>query len=288
MGFKDIIIEELKGTLTKEELELLPRGFQGLGKIMIIKLSPELLPKKQLIGEACLSLHPSFKSIYLNAGKIKGTFRQPEQMDLIAGIDNPIADHLEHGVRYRFDITKIMFSKGNLSERKFLATLVKDDEVIVDMFAGIGYFSLPIAKNSNPKQIYSIELNPESYEVFVQNIKLNHLEEKITPIFGDSKIEVLKLSQKGITADRVIMGVFPAPKNFIKEALTLTSQKGTIFHYEGVTKKENYLTLYEEFEEITINEGYSCKLQSHRFVKGYGPHLLHVVVDILVSKTLKS
>ena len=100
-------------------------------------------------------------------------------MELIAGEDNPIVEHKEHEVIYRFDITKIMFSKGNINERKYLATLVRENEIIVDMFAGIGYFSLPIAKNAKPAKIYSIELNPDSFYYLVENIKINHLEEKI-------------------------------------------------------------------------------------------------------------
>ncbi len=193
-------------------------------------------------------------------------------------------EHKEHGVIYRFDFTKIMFSMGNLNERKFLSTLVKENEVIVDMFAGIGYFSLPIAKHSKPKIIYSIELNLESFKFLTENIKINHLDDIIIPINGDSKSEVIKLSLSGVRADRVIMGVFPAPKDYIKEALTLTKESGTTFHYEGVAMKENYLSLFNEFKEIAELSNYKCELLSKRFVKSYGPHLYHVVIDILVSK----
>jgi len=217
-------------------------------------------------------------------GKIKGKYRTPENIVFLLGEDNPIVEHREHGVIYRFDFTKIMFSMGNLNERKFLSTLVKENEVIVDMFAGIGYFSLPIAKHSKPKIIYSIELNLESFKFLTENIKINHLDNIIVPINGDSKNEVIKLSKSGVRADRVIMGVFPAPKDFIKEALTLIKESGTTFHYEGVATKENYLNLFNEFKEIAETSNFKCELLSKRFVKSYGPHLYHVVVDILVCK----
>jgi tRNA wybutosine-synthesizing protein 2 len=251
---------------------------------MIVKLNPKLLKKKELIGKACLELNPYMKSVYLNLGKIKGQFREPENIELIAGENHPIVEHKEHGVIYRFDLTKIMFSKGNINERKLLATFVKDNEVIVDMFAGIGYFSLPIAKNSNPQRIYSIELNPLSYKFLVENIKLNHLEDVIIPIFGDSMEEVLKLSKNGIIADRVIMGVLPAPKRSIKNALSLAKNDGTIYHYEGIADKEKYIDLFNGFNQIAELNKYTCKLISHRFVKSYGPNLYHVVLDIRVSE----
>jgi len=190
MGFKDNLKEELRGIIINEDLSLLPRGFQTLGKVMILKLHPKLLERRKVIANACLEILPKIKSVYLNLGKVKGKFRQPEKIEYLAGKDNPIVEHTEHGIRYIFDITKIMFSKGNLNERKHLATLVKSGEIIVDMFAGIGYFSLPIAKHSSVGKIYSIELNPDAYKFLVKNIKLNHFEDKIVPIHGNCKMKL--------------------------------------------------------------------------------------------------
>lgn len=285
MGFKEKLKESLKEDLTEEEISLLPGGFQNVGSIIILKLNPALLKKKKVIAEACLRLLPSNKAVYLNLGKIKGQFRKPEKIEFVVGEDNPIVEHKEHGVIYRFDITKIMFSKGNVNERKSLAFLVREGEVIVDMFAGIGYFSLPIAKLSKPQKVYSIEINPDSFRFLVENIKLNNLKDLIIPIHGDCKQEVIKLSKRGIRADRVIMGVLPAPKDYIKEALSLLKDKGTMYHYEGIIERENYIPLIQEFEEITLKENYKCELKSKRIVKSYGPHLYHAVLDILVSSS---
>ena len=284
MGFKEKLKDALIGILTDEELAVLPRGFQTIGEVAIIKLNPILLEKKNLIAEKYLELLPRVKSVYLNSGRVTGQFRTPEKIVHLAGAENSIIEHKEHGVIYKFDFTKIMFSMGNLNERKFLTTLVKEGEVIVDMFAGIGYFSLPIAKHSKPKKIYSIELNPESFRYLTENIKLNHFEDIITPINGDSKIEVINLSRTGLNADRVIMGVFPAPKDFIKEALTLAKVEGTVYHYEGIVEKEKYISLFKEFEEIAEQSDFKCGLLAKRFVKSYGPGLYHTVFDIKVSK----
>ena len=283
MGFKEKLKAELGGILSPQELELLPRGFQTLGKVIILKLHPDLIIHKNIIAQKLMDLLPSTESVYLNKGIIKGSFRTPENIEYVAGKEDSIVIHKEHGVSYKFDFTKIMFSQGNLAERKHLATLVKDGEVIVDMFAGIGYFSLPIAKISNPKQIYSIEINPYSFKFLVENIKLNQLENKITPINGDCKEEVLKLSNNGVKADRVIMGVFPAPKEYIKEALTLHKETDTFYHYEGVIDNDNYSDLYQEFEKIVKENQLTSELVDKRIVKSYGPRLYHVVLDIRVS-----
>jgi tRNA wybutosine-synthesizing protein 2 len=283
MGFKDKLKEKLEGMLTSDELELLPRGFQTLGKVIILKLHPNLIKHKEVIAHKSMDLLPAMESVYLNKGIIKGSFRSPENIEYVAGKEDPIVIHKEHGVSYKFDFTKIMFSQGNLAERKHLATLVKEGEIIVDMFAGIGYFSLPIAKIAKPRKIYCIEINPLSFKFLSENIKLNHLEDKITPINGDCKKEVLRLAKKGVRADRVIMGVFPAPKEYIKEALALVKEDSTFYHYEGVVDKDNYLSLYKEFEEIVKGNQLRSKLVDKRFVKSYGPNLYHVVLDIHVS-----
>ena len=286
MGFKKKLKEKLDRELNQEELSILPRGYQTVGHIIIIKLNPILLEKKELIGKAYLELLPYIKSVYINLGTIQGKLREPERIEYLIGENNPIVKHKEHDIIYNFDITKIMFSKGNLNERKYLATLVKPNEIIVDMFAGIGYFSLPIARHSRVKKIYSIELNPVSYKFLVKNIKINHLEDIVIPINGDCKSEVNKLSNEGIKVDRVIMGVFPAPREYINDALTLVKENGTIYHYEGVVDKENegYMDLFNDFSEKAKKKGYKCDLISKRFVKSYAPHLYHVVLDIKVVK----
>ena len=284
MRLREKLRQKLRQKLSDEELSLLPRGFQTIGSNIIMRLNEEILNKKKLIGEAYLELLPKIKGVYLNSGRIEGRFREPEKIEFVTGINNPEVIHKEHNVKYKFDITKVMFSKGNINERKYLAQLVKKGEIIVDMFAGIGYFSLPIAKNSQPSKIYSIELNPVSYEYLVENVRLNKLEDIVVPMQGNCKVKVLELYDSGIRADRVIMGVFPAPKDYIIEALLLLKDSGTIYHYEGVALKEEMHLLFEEFYEIAKNQNIYCKLMDQRIVKSYGPHSFHIVNDILVKK----
>lgn len=282
MRLRDKLRQNLQHELSEEELSLLPRGFQIVGPNIIIRLKDELLDKKKLIGDTYLKLLPKMKGIYLNSGRIEGKFREPEQIEFITGENNPEVIHKEHGVSYMFDITKVMFSKGNINERKYLSQLVKKGEIIVDMFAGIGYFSLPIAINAEPSKIYSIELNPVSYQYLVENVRLNKLEDKVIPIQGNCKEEVVELFESGIRADRVIMGVFPAPKDYIPEALLLAKDSGTIYHYEGVALREEAHVLFEEFCEVAQRKNFYCKLIEQRFVKSYGPHLFHIVNDIMI------
>ena len=109
--------------------------------------------------------------------------------------------HLENGIRYKLDVTKIMFSSGNIDERISMGEIVKEGEKIIDMFAGIGYFTLPMAVYGNPEVIHSIEINPVAFSYLKENIELNDVKNIVNPWLGNNQD-----FSKSDTADRVVMG----------------------------------------------------------------------------------
>ena len=128
---------------------------------------------------------PYIKTICKLSG-ISGEFRKPKIKKLFG--KSTITTHREHGISYNLDVSKVMFSQGNHFEKRRLMNLVKPNETVVDMFAGIGYFTLPIAKKV--KQIYAIEKNTESYNFLEQNIRQNYLS-NVTAIKGDCRQQKL-------------------------------------------------------------------------------------------------
>ncbi|MHA1776360.1 MAG: hypothetical protein ACTSWC_06270, partial [Promethearchaeota archaeon] len=115
-----------------------------------------------------------------------------------------------------------------------------------------------------------------------ENVKLNHVEEIIEPIFGDCREIVPNLVEKGVLADKIIMGLLPEPVDAIPAALTAVKPEGTLIIYEGVDKKHS-TRLFDEFNQIAQNHGYLCELREQRIVKNYKPHEYHVVVEIFVT-----
>lgn len=65
-------------------------------------------------------------------------------------------DHCEYGILYSFDATKCMFSWGNLSEKLRMGRLNCTNEIVVDLFAGLGYFVLPFLVRYIILNIYSV------------------------------------------------------------------------------------------------------------------------------------
>jgi len=291
MAFKDQLREyfqtHLPTVIPTELYPVLPRGFQDLSKHIILKLNPQLHPYATDIADAILTLLPRMKAIWLQKGQIQGKFRQPSGLTHIAGDPETEVIVNENGVRYKFDFTQIMFAKGNTHERALLPKRIQPGEIIVDMFAGIGYFTLGMAKSKKPEKVYAMEWNPTAYKYLCENIKLNHVEQIVEPILGDNKELVTALAAQGIRADRIIMGLLPAPVDAIEYALKLVKPTGTIVVYEGVERKES-TELYDAFQKIAGQHQYSTELLERRIVKAFKPFEYHVVLEIMVQKTSMS
>lgn len=279
--FKHLLQERLKELLPEEKLQFLPSGFQQIGNKALLTLNPEVSAFKMQISSEILKMFQKIKGVYLKAGAITGEYRTP-QIEFLVGKDESVITHKEHGISYKFDIKEIMFSKGNINERVRISKLVQPGEIIFDLFAGIGYFSLVIGKTEKPQKIFAFELNPTAYQYLVENIKLNQINknrELIVPILGDSKVEALNLAEK---ADRVIMGILPAPKNHIDTVFQIIKSTA-IVHYEGLVKEETTAdTLFNDFK--LKNEKYKRKLELEQvtYVKSYGPKVYHATLDIKI------
>ncbi len=266
--------EYLKDSLPKTELELVPSGWQILGDIIIVSIPASLNEKKLLIASALLSMYPKCRSVVRDFG-IGGQFRQPERELLLGSVTETI--HKEHGCFFKQDVTKVMYSKGNLEERKRMSKLGKG-ETVVDMFAGIGYFSIPMAVHSRPKKISSIEINPESFAYLKENIQLNRVEDIITPICGDCSDFALEG-----TADRVLMGYVGTTHHYLEPAIKALKPKGGILHYhETVPEKLAEARPQERIKRAALALGRKVEILETRRIKKYSPGVLHVVVDVKV------
>jgi tRNA wybutosine-synthesizing protein 2 len=261
-GFKDLLAA--KTNLPKE---ILPSSYQVLGNILLLKLSnPEALRQKKKIGFAILKLFPYIKTICLQHG-VKGEFRKPK-IEIIAGLKQTETVHKELDCVFKLDAAKIMWSKGNHFERQRLLKLVKPNEIVVDMFAGIGYWSIILAKHTKAKRIIAIEKNPESFNFLIENICLNKL---LNVMAIENDCRNFSYDKK---PNRIIMGYFPDTIKFLPAALKL-SKKGTKIHFHELTNDlEKLKTALEGFKKFRV--------ENIREVKEYSPSKRHYVFDLKV------
>jgi tRNA wybutosine-synthesizing protein 2 len=268
---KRFLRDHLKDSFSETELSHVPSGWQILGDMIIVNIPERLENKKIKIAEALLSMHPKCKSVVRDLG-IEGQLRQPKRELLLGSSTETV--HKEHGCRFKQDVTRVMYSKGNLEERKRMSRL-GSGEFIVDMFAGIGYFSIPIAVHSRPRKIMSIEINPESFAYLKENIQLNHVEDIISPILGDCA----KMVPEGL-ADRVIMGYVGTTHHYLLPAILALKKSGGILHYhETVPEKLAGTRPQDRIQKAAGSLGKKVEILETRRIKKYSPGVLHVVVD---------
>lgn len=257
--------------------EILPTSYQAIGDICLLKLRSQARPYAAEIGQAILSLYPRFKTV-CELEQIAGQFRRPK-IRVIAG-NGTETIHKEYSALYKLDVSKVMWSKGNLYERQRIASQIKPNELVLDMFAGVGYFTIQIALHAKPKRVYAIELNPIAFAYLEENIRLNRLS-NIIAIQGDCRKIVPKL---GIEADRIIMGYIPTPRDALPAAMT-AAKDGTILHYESILRTHEKLDfLFKDVQNAAAKVGLRANLLNFKRVKKYGPHNWHVALDIKLQK----
>ncbi len=209
-----------------EELRpLLPSSYDTLGSIALVKMADEVAPYAPQIGKAIIATQKSIKTVCMDSG-IVDEFRT-RNVKIIAGDKSTETVHREYGMTFRMDVAKVFFSPRLATEREIVARQVEAGEVVIDMFAGIGPFSVLIAKTRSPKVVYAIDLNPEALRFMKENIALNKAE-AVTPILGDAREEVAKLEK----ADRIIMNLPHDASGFVADALRALKPGGTLHYYE--------------------------------------------------------
>lgn len=236
-----------------------------IGDILVLKNEPDNL-------QELLNL-PEVKRI-VKLGRINGPKREPEVKMLVG--DNTETIHRENHCFFKLDVARIMWSKGNTGERKRMATLAEDDETIVDMFAGIGYFSIPLAVHSNPAKIYSLEINPVSYGYLKENIMLNKVEDIIEPILGDCR----EFAPKNF-ADRVLMGYIGNTHEYLDKAVDIVKPGGIIHYHESVPDKLKFERPPQRI--IDAADGRDVEILNKRIIKKYSPGVYHVVIDARIE-----
>jgi tRNA wybutosine-synthesizing protein 2 len=145
------------------------------------------------------------------------------------------------------------------------------------MFAGIGYFALPIAKYCNPKNVVACEKNPVAYGYLNENTRLNRLE-NLRPVLNDCRR--LELEEK---VDRIVMGYVKDTGKYLPKAFELIGSGGTIHYHEACPVELLPERPTRTLESHAKAMSRSIRIFKQRIVKSYAPKVAHVVVDLEVT-----
>ncbi len=265
------IKEKLRGKIPMEDFEKLPKKWEKLGNVLVIKLKG--IKNKREVAKVYAQVL-NCKAVLEDVGGIKGIERKPV-FKLIYGKDTETI-HIENGIKYKFDVSKIMFSSGNIDERIRMANTASKNEIVVDMFAGIGYFTLPMAVYSKARVI-ACEINPIAYKYLQENILLNNVEKLVSTKLGDCRI----VAPRGV-ADRVIMGYLDSI-NFLPYAIDVLKGEGIIHVHQNCKEEDFPDRLISKIKKIAREKGKYAEILFYKKIKSYAPRILHCVVDVAIS-----
>jgi tRNA (guanine37-N1)-methyltransferase len=218
----------LANQLPPHLLDSLPHALDVIGDIVIIEIPSELQAYKTSIGKAILAIHKNVHTVLAKVGAVSGTYRLRE-FELIAGEHKTTTVHKEYGCQYQIDVAKAYFSPRLSHEHNRVASLVQQGETVVDLFAGVGPFSVLIARNNADAKVYAVDINPEAIIFLKRNIRLNRVEDRVIPLLGDAK-QVVENKLSGV-ANRVIMNLPEKVDEFIEAACRTVKPSGGVVHY---------------------------------------------------------
>lgn len=263
----------LQNELSEEELKLVKKSFDAIGTIAIIEVPAELKSKEDVIAKSVMKVNRNIKTVLVKDDVHKGDFRT-RKLRYLTGENTKETIYKENNVRIKLNVEEVYFSPRLSNERKRIAKLVKDEDVLV-MFSGCGPYPLVISKNA--KRVVGVELNPVAHEYAVHNAMANKFT-NIELYNGDVRVIVQKLGK----FDRILMPLPKTGEEFLDVALG-AAKKGTVIHFYDFSNED-------EFPELSINKIKSaCEKAELKFkvlnsVKcgAYCPRVYRVCVDFMI------
>ena len=270
----------LENVLSEKETEELFSAFDQVGDIIIVRIPDSLFSKKKIIGETLLEQVKTAKSVFYQSSSVEGEFRTRD-LEILAGEDKTETEYKEFGCRFLVDVKKAFFSPRLSTERDRIADLVQEGETVINMFGGVGMFSIITAKRKKCT-VYNIDINPIAAKLCEKNIELNKLKGNVISINGDAaKIIEEQLKDKG---DRVLMLLPERSDEFLNSAITATKSNGIIHYYSHIhaDEKSNAGKLSEKhYSEITPVKS---TILNSKIVRAVGPRYYQTVVDVKITK----
>ena len=251
---------------------LLPSSYDTLGSVALVKMADEVTPYAQQIGKAIIATQKSIRTVCMDSGVVD-EFRT-RNVKVVAGEKTTETIHKEYGMTFKMDVAKVFFSPRLATERENVAKQVQQGEVVTDMFAGIGPFSILIAKTRSPKIVYAIDVNPDAIAFMKENMALNKVD-NVQPIAGDAREVVAGLEK----ADRIIMNLPHNASEFVAEAI-LSLKPGGVIHYYEIMEEPKLQPRLDGIADIARREGRTLKELARRKVKSYSPTMNFYGLDL--------
>ena len=261
----------LKGHISPQKIDEIKKSFDIIGDVVILEIPSELESEKYQIADAALKFTRR-KAIYRKGSEIKGVIRT-RSLEHLAGEDQSETIHTEYGSKFLLDVRKVYFSPRLATERERIVKQVKDGEVIIDLFTGVGPFSVSIARHRKV-EIYAVDINPDAIYYLKSNIELNKLQGEVHPILDDAE---KFLNTRKLEANRIIMNLPGTACKYLDDAISSLKEGGVLHYYEFSSDFETPVSRIKQAAGTR-----KVSILGERKVKSSSPGRWHMGIDAVI------
>ncbi len=265
--FEEIIIERS----TAEILGFSP-AYEHIGDIAIIDRQQA---QAQRVAQVLLKQN-RIKTVLQAETSVTGEYRT-RSLSILAGERRTRTLYRENKCRYLIDLSKVYFTPRLATERARIADKIHDGAIVVDMFAGVGPFSILIAKRSPRAHVIAIDKNPDAIRYLKENVKLNKVE-NVKIIDRDARDAVKEISG----ADHVIMNLPHSAIEFLDAAFGVLKNGGIIHFYAIAHENDLFDGILKRIEDIAELSGFHIVPLDKRVVRPYAPYQFNICIDFQV------
>jgi tRNA (guanine37-N1)-methyltransferase len=272
----------LQATIPANLISSLPRSLDIVGDIAIAELPPELELYSAEIGQGILQVNPNVRLVLNKTSEVAGVHRT-RGLQILAGSGGMETVHREFGCSYSVDVGTVYFNPRLGHERRRVAEQVMPHDVVVDMFAGVGPYSILIAKLHPQAKVYALDINPSAVRYLKENVLGNGVTDRVIPLQGDTRT-LAETSLHG-TADRVIMNLPSSAEDFLDAASHILKIDGGYIHFYSFAQRGvNLNAVKEQFHTALLDQKRRVRAFSYcNVVREISPTRVQIAVDALVA-----
>jgi tRNA (guanine37-N1)-methyltransferase len=249
-------------------------AYERLGDIVIVDEDDS--ERARTIADAIMASNVRAKTVVNRASKVRGEFRVRD-WEVLAG-DGTETVHREYGYEFALDIAAVYFSPRLATERHRVVERVAASEHVVDMFAGVGPFAIPMADRG--AEVVGVDVNPVAIEYLRENAERNGVSDRVTAIEGDVREVAVDYEN---WADRLVMNL-PHSANEFLDAAVLMAGDDCVIHYYDIQHEDDPFGPGVDAIQAAVGTAYDVSVERERVVRSYAPHEHNVVLDVRLTR----
>ncbi len=279
---KDLTFQVHKKTPTVSGILGFSVAYEIIGDIAVLddKITAEESENEANVSEvagAVLRAHPAVKTVLLSKGPVSGEFRTRD-LEFIAGVRKTETVHKEYGCKYKVDLGRAYFTPRLSTERHRILMQVKEGDVVIDMFAGVGPYSILIAKSAKPARVVANDKNEAAVELLKENIVLN----KVKNVIALNEDALFLSEEYAGTGDHVIMNLPHNACDFVDTAVTVCKSGGVIHYYAMTSEDDLFDGSVELIRKAAEKQGRRIEVLEMKNVRSYAPRQYNICLDVRI------